>query len=195
MKRCRRCGVEKSISLYYRYKHSPDGYQYWCKECQREWDQGNREANRLAVRRYKERNREKVMQYQRQYNLINRERKRLYTRQYREAHKEEIKRKKKEGRLWRRYYYRNHERINEKLRLKRRMFVSLDYKFDAGRENNDVEFDLQQYMYSPVENAKETVSDLMDALSDDEREACERFMLEGAAIPSNILLSIRSKLA
>ena len=40
-KRCSRCQEEKNISEYRRDKSKPDGFQYHCKQCRRNFDRSN----------------------------------------------------------------------------------------------------------------------------------------------------------
>lgn len=54
MKRCRRCGIEKTISEFNKYSASPDGIQYWCKECARARNKERYHADRTnAIERVK----------------------------------------------------------------------------------------------------------------------------------------------
>lgn len=33
MKKCTKCGKSKPLSEFHRHKETPDGYQFWCKDC------------------------------------------------------------------------------------------------------------------------------------------------------------------
>jgi len=56
MKRCAKCGEEKSLDEFHRASRLPDGRQYWCKVCSiaaaRQRARDNPEAHREAARKY-----------------------------------------------------------------------------------------------------------------------------------------------
>ena len=60
MKKCTKCGVEKDESEFNKSTKSPDGYQYWCKTCQQEYDKDNAEAVRLRHAKYYAEHREAI---------------------------------------------------------------------------------------------------------------------------------------
>lgn len=39
---CTKCGEEKPLSEFYKSKREKDGYNYWCKSCQKEYYQENK---------------------------------------------------------------------------------------------------------------------------------------------------------
>jgi len=47
MRKCRKCNKIKDESFFYKRKNRPSGYEYWCKECcreyQHEWKKDNEE--------------------------------------------------------------------------------------------------------------------------------------------------------
>lgn len=53
-KKCSKCGRELPIECFYTYNRSKDGYQCWCKDCQKEY--------------FKE-NKSKIMSWLNNYNL------------------------------------------------------------------------------------------------------------------------------
>lgn len=78
-KTCTKCGEEKPRSAFYRFKHSKDGLNSWCKLCQnisnakwtvaniekiraikRKWVANNKEARNKWLREYREKNRELI---------------------------------------------------------------------------------------------------------------------------------------
>lgn len=63
MKKCRKCGAEKSIDLFYRDAQNPDGRCNQCKTCV--------DARK---RRYRAANLARVKAYEAEYYQINRER-------------------------------------------------------------------------------------------------------------------------
>lgn len=56
MKRCNKCGTEKPIEEFSKYKKSKDGRQAYCKVCSaklfREWRSSNRERYRALCRKF-----------------------------------------------------------------------------------------------------------------------------------------------
>lgn len=53
---CRRCGVKKPLSEFWRHRSSRDGYRSACAVCEREWHRDyndkNRESRNAAAREY-----------------------------------------------------------------------------------------------------------------------------------------------
>lgn len=49
MKKCSKCGIEKSFNCFHRDKNSKDGYRLWCKECRKKETKGYREKHREKV--------------------------------------------------------------------------------------------------------------------------------------------------
>ena len=78
MKRCTKCGEIKPVSEFHRNKSRKDGLQEWCKACK---------AKRAY--KYRDRNREKVIEYKRKYREINREKANEYQRKYIERNPEQ----------------------------------------------------------------------------------------------------------
>jgi len=65
MKRCSRCGEEKPVEEFYRFKGHSSGRQAWCKDCMaeanKEWRADPEVKARLAeyMRAYRRRQKEK----------------------------------------------------------------------------------------------------------------------------------------
>jgi len=57
---CSKCGIEKSINEFYKYKKNKDGYRYICKECDKEYCKKYRNNSD---------NKEKIKIYNREYSL------------------------------------------------------------------------------------------------------------------------------
>jgi len=68
-KKCSKCGQEKPLDQFYKYKKAKDRLNYWCKECsnaqQIEW----RKANRKKRCEYSSRWRSKNYQKNKRYNI------------------------------------------------------------------------------------------------------------------------------
>ena len=74
MKVCSRCHIEKSISKFYKNKATIDGYQYSCKECEKEYSREYQKKNKDVVRKkqqkYWNKNREDLNKLRRErYSL------------------------------------------------------------------------------------------------------------------------------
>jgi len=88
LKLCKRCGLEKSPSKFYRLSSAPDGRQYQCKACKQEnyqkhynnpltrsrmlkcnseWRCANPQSFRKSSKKYYRNNKEKLLQSQRDY--------------------------------------------------------------------------------------------------------------------------------
>lgn len=52
MKKCKKCGLEKDISEFYKNPKSKDGYQEKCKECAKKMANENRRKNIDRIREY-----------------------------------------------------------------------------------------------------------------------------------------------
>ena len=89
---CTKCGVEKSLEMFYKDKAKKDGLQGKCKEC---------------VKAYKQANAEKISERARDYYQANHEVILKQTKAYRQANAEKTSEHKKE------YYQDNREKIAE----------------------------------------------------------------------------------
>lgn len=49
MKKCNRCSLFKEFTEFYRAKHSPDGFRYWCKECCKKANRTNYKPSRQKM--------------------------------------------------------------------------------------------------------------------------------------------------
>ena len=91
-KTCSRCKETKPVSEFNKNRSSKDGLTFWCKGCKSE-----------SSRRYRETNRERVLEIERRYREANREKLAEKGRRYYEANKEKVAEK------GRRYYEANRE--------------------------------------------------------------------------------------
>ena len=53
MKKCRKCGVEKPLTEFYKAKTLPDGHMARCKPCRKEYLYGWKKENKDKVKAYK----------------------------------------------------------------------------------------------------------------------------------------------
>lgn len=89
MKRCRRCSIEKELSLYYKHKYHKDGHEQICKECRscqtkkfRKNDPTYRERHNLQAKKYRKDNKEKVKESKKLYYINNSESVKQYMKKY-----------------------------------------------------------------------------------------------------------------
>lgn len=101
-KRCRTCKEEKAPSEFNKDRTKSDGLQNQCRVCQRERQRKYREENREALleyqHKYREENREEIQEKNRKYREENREALREYQRKYREGNAEYLREIKCKGR-------------------------------------------------------------------------------------------------
>lgn len=72
-KRCSGCGEVKGAEAFSRNRSMRDGLDHRCKACNRRYREENREALLERKRRYREENREEIREYSRRYREENRE--------------------------------------------------------------------------------------------------------------------------
>ena len=99
MKKCTKCGETKELTEFHKGKNKKDGRRACCKVCQKQYYQANREQ----IKRYRQENREQILEKKKQYRQKNREKIAEYNKQYRQENREQIKR----------YRQENHEQIAE----------------------------------------------------------------------------------
>lgn len=84
MKKCTKCGEEKSLEEFNKDKTRKDGLDRQCKACRKQYREVNRKKIAERDKRYRESNREKILEREKQYRQENREK----IKQYREANRE-----------------------------------------------------------------------------------------------------------
>lgn len=62
-KTCKKCSIDRPASEFWASSKSPDGLQYWCKEC-----------HRSHQRQWNEKNQDKIREYRKKHRVIRRER-------------------------------------------------------------------------------------------------------------------------
>jgi hypothetical protein len=76
-KYCKKCNSTKSLVEFSKNKNTPDGFQYYCKDCCRattkHYRDNNKEAYYASARRWAEENPERVKETRRKYYLENQE--------------------------------------------------------------------------------------------------------------------------
>lgn len=101
-KKCKKCGVEKSLDDFHNKKESKDGYFNYCKECknkhQREYDKNHKEKRIEHYQKNIEKIKEKrIERYQNNKEKINKQSKEYY-----KNNKEKLRKKQNK-------YYKNHK--------------------------------------------------------------------------------------
>lgn len=71
MKICTKCKINKPYTEFSKSKISKDGYQYKCKECEKQYKIGNIDKIRQYRRKYWTDNKDKIKEYKKQYYLNN----------------------------------------------------------------------------------------------------------------------------
>jgi len=120
MKRCSKCKIIKPINEFYKKSSNLDGYDSWCKTC-----------NKKNSNNYAKRHRKEAKQRASDWYYTNREKALKVCRKYRKRNAESIKAYKK---IW---YLKNAERIKEK---KRKIYATnpeeINEKIKQYRKNN-----------------------------------------------------------
>ena len=108
MKVCSKCKKEKELSLFSKQKKGKNGLHSYCKSCEKEYRENNKEKLNEYFKEYYENNKEKLNEYFKEYYENNKEKHKEYCKEYRENNKEKHKEYRKE------YYENNKEKIKEK---------------------------------------------------------------------------------
>lgn len=94
MKKCKKCGIEKELTEFYKEKTTRDGFQTSCKMChaekEKEYYKNNKEQIAKRKKEYYKRNKERLLERQREYNKNNEEQKKECDKKYYENNKEKI---------------------------------------------------------------------------------------------------------
>lgn len=95
MKKCKKCGLTKSISEYYKNSTYLDGTDSTCKSCKQEyqsmWREGNREEHRAYSKSYYQDHREERIKYYSNWQLSNKDRIRNNSNTWRRNNPERMK--------------------------------------------------------------------------------------------------------
>ena len=66
-KRCSKCGDTKPISMFHKNRTRPDGLDYWCKECRKQYYASHREDKLEYNKQYRATHKKEMQQYMKQY--------------------------------------------------------------------------------------------------------------------------------
>ena len=101
MKTCKKCGVEKELTEFYKDKKNKiDGCFYVCKKCNKEYRYINKERDKNQKKEYYKKNKKKIDLRNKKYNKDNN-----YTKKYYSKNKKDLLSKNKK------YYNNNREKI------------------------------------------------------------------------------------
>jgi len=134
-KKCTKCGEVKQMECFSKYKRNNDGYHPWCKLCQKQYREENkeriakyqkqyreenkehlkqwREENKEHLKQWREENKERKAESQKQWREENRERINEHAKQYYEENKEYYKQYRQENKERRKQYYQENKERNK----------------------------------------------------------------------------------
>jgi hypothetical protein len=89
IKKCNKCGQEKSLDFYRKNKSNKDGHDCVCKSCRSDVGKKYREENQDRIKEWYSNNRERLLECKKEYRQKNIERVKELDRKYHESHKVE----------------------------------------------------------------------------------------------------------
>ena len=92
MKKCKKCGIEKSLTEFGKRTASKDGLMYNCKQCKKEEYENNKEKRKDYLEQYRKRPevKERKKKYNKEYNEKNAESLKEYRKNYNKNNKERM---------------------------------------------------------------------------------------------------------
>ena len=82
MKVCKKCGKEKPLSQFRKFKQMKDGNRNECKSCEKEYKKEYRENNKEIEKKYREKNKEKAKERAKKYYEENKDKVKERTKKY-----------------------------------------------------------------------------------------------------------------
>jgi len=128
MKKCNKCGEEKSVYEFYKDKKTNDGLYFWCKACIKEYKDLHKEEMSEYQKIYYQTNKEEIIEKKKVYRVAHKEEIAKKKKAYQQANKEEISRK---GKI---YYQANKEEISRKGKIYRKTERSMAAKRKSSRK-------------------------------------------------------------
>jgi hypothetical protein len=122
MKVCSKCKEEKELSLFSKDKKGKNGLFSFCKGCEKEYRENNKEKIKEYKKEYRENNEQKIKEEQKEYRENNKEKLKKYSKEYYKNNKLKRKEydkkyrednKEKRKAIAKEYYIKNKEKINE----------------------------------------------------------------------------------
>jgi hypothetical protein len=94
MKKCKKCGIEKNQSDFYRNTETKDGLEPQCKECRKKhrkkYYEENKDKRNNIIKIWRTNNIEKLREWGKQWRVENKENRTEYEKQWREKNKEKM---------------------------------------------------------------------------------------------------------
>ena len=103
---CTKCEIEKPVSEFFRNKQHKSGFRSHCKDCVRKYYEKDKEKIKKRAKEYAKNNKERVIEQRREYYIKNKKDIAWKGKEYRKINKVTILQRKKE------YYYQNRNEIN-----------------------------------------------------------------------------------
>lgn len=123
MKTCTGCKTKKPVDEFSKDKHSKDGLQYKCKECNKLFKKIYRQKNKEKIKEYQEKNKEKIKEQIKEWSQKNKYKIAEHKKIYRQTNKERLSEYKKK------WCEANNEkkRIQDKLYRQKNKDVLIEY--------------------------------------------------------------------
>jgi hypothetical protein len=138
MKICKKCNIEKEYNLFYKDKGKKDGCRTTCIECDRIYNENNKEKRSEYTKKYDENNKEKRSEYLKNYREKNKE---VILEKRKDSYN---KNKEKELKNCKIYYETNKEVILEN---SRNNYHNLENKKEFNKRKNDKRKDKRKEDY------------------------------------------------
>jgi hypothetical protein len=94
MKKCKKCGIDKNESVFYKNIETKDGLELQCKECRKKYSkkyyEENKDKRNNSIRIWRANNTEKLREWGKQWRVKNTENRKEYEKQWREKNKEKM---------------------------------------------------------------------------------------------------------
>ena len=113
-KKCSKCEEVKLLDEFHRSKGEPDGYNFWCKVCKKQYNQNNKKNISAQKAQHYQDNKERIGECHKRYYQNNKEGLLEYSRQYYQNNKEKVYE----------YGVENRDRINKRQRMRKQNDVS-----------------------------------------------------------------------
>jgi hypothetical protein len=137
---CTKCGVEQELAEFWTNKHSKDGLQHVCKNCQKQYHKQQhiiyKEKHNRQSKQYHASHKKEQSEWQKKYDFDHKEEKKQYHKQHHIKHKEEINQKSKQ------WYQKNKIKVMQRNKIRRhtnikyKMICYLRARLRIARKNN-----------------------------------------------------------
>jgi len=128
-KKCRRCGEEKLVSEYNKWKYSPDGLQSWCRICQKWEREVNQDKYKANKHNYYEANKSYFNEQSCKWCKANPEARKAIQKRYRQNNLEHVREMSMVS--YRKNYEKNREKIYANAKARRALKRNAKGKISA----------------------------------------------------------------